>query len=96
MSNEAGSTIRPGRLEAAACAGMFVFGIVMALLGAVLPVLSERLRFDLAQTGGLFLVMNLCMLLASLGLGPLMDRLGMKPPLLAGPMAVGVALLAIA
>jgi fucose permease len=75
---------------------MFVFGIMMALLGAVLPVLSERLRFDLAQTGGLFLAMNLCMLLASLGLGPLMDRLGMKPPLLAGPMAVGVALLVIA
>jgi fucose permease len=75
---------------------MFIFGIVMALLGAILPVLSGRLRFDLAQAGNLFLVMNLCMLLASLGLGPLMDRLGMKLPLLAGPVAAGTALLVIA
>jgi fucose permease len=89
----ASATIRStGRTSAAAYAGMFLFGIVMALLGAVLPALSERLRFGLAQVGTLFLVMNLCLLAASLALGPLMDRYGTKPPLVLGPLLVGAAL----
>jgi fucose permease len=75
---------------------MFLFGIVMALLGAILPLLSGRLRFDLAQVGTLFLVMNAFMLVSSLALGPLMDRFGTKPPLALGPVLVGVALLAVA
>jgi fucose permease len=80
----------------AAYAGIFLFGIVMALLGAILPLLSDRLRFDLAQVGTLFLVMNACMLTSSLTLGPLMDRFGTKPPLALGPVLVGAALLAVA
>jgi fucose permease len=83
-------------LSAAAYLAMFVFGIAMALIGAILPVLSERLRFDLAQVGGLFFVMNLCMLLCNLGLGPLMDRFGLKPPLVLGALLVAVALAGIA
>lgn len=75
---------------------MFLFGIVMALLGAVLPALSERLRFDLAQVGTLFLAMNLCLLATSLALGPLMDRHGTKPPLVLGPVLVGTALAVLA
>ncbi len=86
----------PGRTSAAAYAGMFLFGIVMALLGAVLPALSEHLRFGLAQVGTLFLVMNLCLLAASLALGPLMDRHGTKPPLVAGPVLIGAALAVLA
>ena len=75
---------------------MLLFGVVMALLGAVLPVVSARLKFDLAQAGQLFLAMNFCMLAASLSLGPLMDRFGLKPPLLGGPLVVGAALILIA
>jgi fucose permease len=93
----AAATVRsPGRTSAAAYAGMFLFGIVMALLGAVLPALSERLRFGLAQVGTLFLVMNLCLLVASLALGPLMDRHGTKPPLVLGPVLIGAALAVLA
>jgi FHS family glucose/mannose:H+ symporter-like MFS transporter len=84
------------RSAAAAHAGIFLFGITMALLGAVLPALSERLRFDLAQVGTLFLVMNLCILATSLALGPLMDRYGTRTPLLVGPVLVGVALALLA
>lgn len=80
----------------AACAGLFLFGIVMALLGAVLPAMSERLRFGLAQVGTLFLVMNLCLLVTGLFLGPLMDRYGTKPPLVLGPVLVGAALALLA
>jgi fucose permease len=75
---------------------MFVFGIVMAVLGAVIPGLSERLAFSLAKAGDLFLVMNFCMLVTSLMLGVAMDRFGMKPPLAAAPWLVSAGLLIIA
>jgi fucose permease len=84
---------RPAR---AAYAGLFLFGIVMALLGAILPALSSRIGTDLAQAGTLFLVMNACILATSLGLGPLMDRFGMKPPLVIGPVLAGAGLAAVA
>lgn len=87
---------RTGPLSAAAYAGMFVFGIVMALLGAVLPALSDRLQFDASGIGQLFLTMNAAMLACSLLLGLAMDRFGLKPPLAAGPLLVAVALLQIA
>jgi len=87
---------RLGPLDAVAFAGMFVFGIVVALLGAVMPVLSERLALGLADTGTLFLVMNGGMLTASLLVGPAMDRCGMKAPLALGIALVGGALAAVA
>jgi fucose permease len=93
MSKPEVSSIGP--LSAAACAGMFVFGIVMALLGAILPSLAGRLEFSTADIGTLFLAMNGAMLAASLVLGLAMDRFGMKPPLAAGPVLVAAALLMI-
>jgi fucose permease len=75
---------------------MFLFGIAAALLGATLPLLSERLQIGLARVGTLFLVMNACMLASSFALGALQDRFGMKPPLVAGPLVVGAALLVVA
>ncbi len=83
------------RLRWAAYAGMFVFGIVMALLGAILPALADRLRFAVSGIGMLFLWMNFAMLLCSLALGPAMDRFGMKPPLALGPLLVAAALILI-
>jgi fucose permease len=82
-------------LSWAAYAGMFVFGIVMALLGAVLPSLSERLAFSLSDVGRLFLFMNGAMLACSLLLGLAMDRVGLKPPLALGPLLVSGALLLV-
>ena len=84
--------IRRAGLAGGADAGMFVFGIVMALLGAVLPLLSRQIGFDLAQAGALFLVMNCCMLVSMLSLGMLMDRFGQKPVLVGGAIAVAAAL----
>lgn len=83
-------------LSAAAYAGMFVFGIVMALLGAILPALAGRLEFQVADIGTLFLVMNGAMLAASLVLGLAMDRFGMKPPLAVGALLVASALVIVA
>lgn len=65
-------------LDRIAYAGMFVFGIVMALLGAVMPVLTARLSLGLDDVGTLFLVTNGAMLAASLLVGPAMDRFGLK------------------
>jgi fucose permease len=75
---------------------MFLFGIAAAVLGATLPLLSARLELGLGRVGTLFLAMNGCMLASSFALGALQDRFGMKPPLVAGPLVVGVALLAVA
>jgi fucose permease len=83
------------RLSAVAYAGMFVFGIVMALLGAIMPALQSELGFAVADIGTLFLFMNLFMLVTSLLLGVVMDRFGMKVPLTLGPMAVVAALVLI-
>ncbi|HZT29826.1 MAG TPA: MFS transporter [Bryobacteraceae bacterium] len=83
-------------LTAAADAGMFVFGIVMALLGAILPILSARLHFDLAQAGDLFFAMNCAMLVSMLVLGWVMDRFGKRLPMVLGPLLVALALWLIA
>jgi fucose permease len=74
---------------------MFIFGIVMALLGAIMPSLSARLHFEAADIGALFLAMNGAMLASSLVLGLVMDRFGMKLPLAAGPLLVAATLLMI-
>lgn len=75
---------------------MFAFGIVMALLGATMPVLSGRLSLGLDDVGTLFLVTNGAMLAASLVVGPVMDRYGLKGPLTAGAAMVAVALVGVA
>jgi MFS transporter, FHS family, glucose/mannose:H+ symporter len=82
-------------LNATADAGIFVFGIVMALLGAILPAMAGRLAFEIADIGTLFLVMNGAMLGASLLLGLAMDRYGMKPPIAVGALLVTAALLVV-
>jgi MFS transporter, FHS family, glucose/mannose:H+ symporter len=71
---------------------MFVFGIVMALLGAVLPTMMGRLHLKTSDIGTLFLAMNAAMLVSSLVFGMVMDQFGMKSPLVLGPLLVAVAL----
>lgn len=74
---------------------MVVYGVVLALLGSILPLMGERIHFDLAQAGNLFLGMNFSMLVSMLSLGVLMDWLGKKPILVGGSLAVAVSLLLI-
>src|SRR5690242_16427642 len=91
-SREVSERVNTGLLSWAAYAGMFVFGIVMALLGAILPLLSERLSFNLAQAGTLFLYMNGAMLACSLFAGVAIDRFGHKLPLALGSVLTAAAL----
>jgi fucose permease len=80
--------VRTGWLTAACYGGMFAFGIVMAVIGALLP----RLSIGLVQSGNLFLGLTSTMLASMLFLGPAMDRFGKKLPLAAGAFLVALAL----
>ena len=95
-SLDAAAPRRTGPLTAAACASMFLFGIAAALLGATLPLLTERLQIGLGRVGTLFLVMNACMLASSFALGALHDRVSTRPTLVVAPVVVAVALLLVA
>jgi fucose permease len=86
----------PAALQRAAFAGMFLFGIAAAVLGATLPLVSERLALGLERVGTLFLALNGGMLVSSFALGARQDRSGMKAPLVAGPLGVGAALAVVA
>src|SRR5258708_39523142 len=88
--------VRVDWLSRAAYSGMFFFGVVMAVLGAVLPLLTGSVKLDLGQTGNLFLAMNFAMLASGLVVGPFMDRFGKKPLLIAGPFLVAAALAVMA
>ncbi|HUQ47901.1 MAG TPA: hypothetical protein VM053_06600, partial [Gemmatimonadaceae bacterium] len=54
-----------------ACLGMLTFGVVLTILGAVLPSIIERFGLDKAQAGSLFLLMTFAILAASIVFGPL-------------------------
>lgn len=88
--------VRVAWLSRAAYSGMFFFGVVMAVLGAVLPLLTGQVHLELSQAGNLFFAMNFAMLVGMLGLGPFMDRFGKKAVLVGGPLFVAAALALIA
>ncbi len=85
-------------LFAAACAGMFIFGVVLALLGTLfgLPAMRERLGVNLAQQGDLFLLLYAGVCFSTVAVGPLIDRFGNKLVLLLSAVLVALALLEFA
>src|SRR5437588_13122420 len=86
--------VKRPRLLMAACAGMFVFGIVFALLGTLfgLPQMREGLHVNLAQQGDLFLLLFIAVGVSTLASGPLIDRFGNKLVLLTSSVLVTIAL----
>jgi FHS family glucose/mannose:H+ symporter-like MFS transporter len=66
------------RLVHSAWAGIFVFGLVMAILGAILPSLFDRVALNKSEAGNLFFFMNLAMLGMSVVFGPVVDRFGYR------------------
>src|SRR5262245_41238284 len=85
-----------GGAFAAACLGMLLFGVTLTTLGAVLPPLIARYGLEKAAAGSLMAVMSLGILAGSLVFGPVVDRFGYRPVLVAGALGVGLGLLAIA
>ena len=86
----------PRGLMTSACAGMFIFGVVMAILGAILPTLFDTIQLDKSQAGNLFLFMNFGMLVMSLLFGPIVDRFGFKLFLTASALAVAMSFFMLA
>ncbi len=72
-----------------------MFGVVMALLGATLLPLAQRVQLSPARAGDLFLVMNFGIFLSLLASGPALDRFGTRPVLLFSSLALAVGLLAL-
>jgi fucose permease len=86
----------PRRVFAAACLGMLLFGVTLTTLGAVLPPLIARYRMEKTDAGSLLASMSLGILAGSLVFGPIVDRFGYRPVLVAGALGVGLGLTAIA
>ena len=67
-----------------AATGIFVFGIVMAVLGTLfgLPEMRARLQIDMAQQGNVFLLLFMGILVSTLVAGPAIDssEIESRPP----------------
>ena len=79
-------------LFGSACAGMFIFGIVGALLGTLfgLPDVRARLDLSLGRQGNLFSILYLGLLATTLAAGPTIDRYGSRVVLLLSSALVAV------
>jgi FHS family glucose/mannose:H+ symporter-like MFS transporter len=80
-------------LFGAACGGMFVFGIVGALLGTLfgLPDVRARLDLTLGRQGDLFSILYAGLLAMTLAAGPTIDRYGNRVVLLLSSALVAAA-----
>ncbi len=81
-------------LFAAACGGMFVFGIVLAVLGALfgMPAFRERLAIDLADQGNILLLLFFGVFVSTIVVGPIIDSFGNKVVLTVSAALVTLAL----
>ena len=84
--------IRRGVLFGGAAAGIFVFGIVMAILGTLfgLPEMRSRLGISLTQQGTVFLLLYVGIFAATLVAGPGIDAIGNKFILVVSSLRAGV------
>jgi fucose permease len=76
----------------AAILAIFVYGMIAAMLGTILPDLSDRFQLTPRQNGTIALAQALGLMIASVGVGPLLDSEGDKIGLLLGLVLIVVAL----
>jgi len=79
----------------AAILAIFVYGMIAAMLGTILPELSERFHLSPSQNGTVASAQALGLILASLGVGPLLDNEGNKLGMVLGLVFISIALLAL-
>jgi fucose permease len=87
-------TRAPRRQVWAGFLGIFVWGSISGLLGALLPALRARAGLSLDQSGALFVALSAGLVAASLTAGVLLDRHGRKR-VLVGAVALVVASLVL-
>lgn len=62
----------------AACSGMFIFGIILTTLGAILPSVMDKFQIDKINAGSLMSFLSIGILISSMIFGPIADRYGYK------------------
>lgn len=77
----------------AAALAIFVYGMTAAMLGTILPDLSTRFQLTPKQNGTIAFCQALGLVLASIGVGPLIDYEGKKTGLVLGLALIVVAVL---
>ncbi len=77
----------------AAILAIFVYGMTAAMLGTILPELSDRFRLTPSQNGAIAFAQALGLMIASVGVGPLLDTEGDKVGLTLGLACILLALL---
>src|ERR1700761_1638093 len=87
-------TTRPVLIFAAILA-IFVYGMIAAMLGTILPDLSDRFHLTPTQNGTIAFAQALGLMLASLAVGPLLDTQGDKVGLILGLACIAIALFAL-
>jgi FHS family L-fucose permease-like MFS transporter len=83
-------------LIVAASLAIFVYGMVASMLGTINPGLATRFQLDNLQTSYIALAQGIGLVVASVSVGPLLDKRGKKVGLLIGLSAVTVALAILA
>jgi fucose permease len=71
---------------------IFVYGMIAAMLGTVLPVLSDRFKLSPSQNGSIAFAQAFGLIIASLAVGPLLDAKGDKAGMVLGLFLISVAL----
>jgi fucose permease len=79
----------------AAILAIFVYGMIAAMLGTILPDLSDRFHLTPTQNGTIAFAQALGLIIASVGVGPLLDTQGDKAGLILGLALIGIALFAL-
>ena len=79
----------------AAIVAIFVYGMIAAMLGTILPNLSDRFHLTPTQNGTIAFTQALGMIIASVGVGPLLDSEGKKIGLILGLALIAIALYAL-
>jgi fucose permease len=76
----------------AAILAIFIYGMIAAMLGTILPDLSDRFRLTPTQNGTIAFSQALGLIIASVGVGPLLDTEGDKLGLILGLALIAIAL----
>ncbi len=74
----------------AAIVAIFIYGMIAATLGTILPVLSDRFQLTPSQNGTIAFAQALGLILASLAVGPLLDDEGKKLGLVLGLALISI------
>lgn len=79
----------------AAVVAIFVYGMMAAMLGTILPELSSRFQLTPRQNGTIAFAQAIGLMVASLAVGPLLDDVGKKAGLILGLALIVIVLFAL-